>query len=250
MAHKKFTPSFNEYNSLRQELITRITLINNQAHTAILTILTIWSAGFVLLVKIYELDKNEQLFSPHMLVFIVNLIFLIPIFYFIPLSVKSGENITQIASISAYIKVFYEYKSLRGNGDFFNWETSNNATSTVNVDRGKISRPMRYFNEEYTILSLSSLAIYIIVSFNLYFEYFFEMILAIKIIYLAIFTIFLFLGTYFCFFIHKSSNMKIAMMENTVSYWNQYLKRAVEIGFISKTDYLNAKKQLNTMNKI
>lgn len=55
---KMFTPSSNEYNSFRQELITRITLINNQAHTAILTILLVWSAGFVLLAKIPELDKN------------------------------------------------------------------------------------------------------------------------------------------------------------------------------------------------
>lgn len=76
MAHKKFTSSFNEYNSLRQELITRITLINNQAHTAILTILTIWSAGFVLLAKIQDFNNNGQYFSPHILVFLINFLFL------------------------------------------------------------------------------------------------------------------------------------------------------------------------------
>lgn len=245
MAHKKFTSSFNEYNSLRQELITRITLINNQAHTAILTILTIWSAGFVLLAKIQDFNNNSQYFSPHILVFLINFIFLIPIFYFIPLSVKSGENIAQIASISAYIKVFYEYKSLRSNGVFFNWETTNNAASSVNVDRGKVSRPMLFFNEEYTILSLSSLVIYIIVSFSLFLGHFSEMILIVKIIYTFCFTLFLVLGAFGCFFIHKSSNMKKSMMENTVSYLNKYLERAVDIGFISKADYFNAKKQLD-----
>ncbi len=187
MAHKKYTVSFNEYNSLRQELITRITLINNQAHTAILTILTIWSAGFVLLSKIFDFKNNDQFYSPLVLVFLINFIFLIPIFYFIPLSIKSGENIAQIASISAYIKVFYEYKSLKSNGVFFNWETTNNAASSVNVDRDKASRPMLLFNEEYTILSLSSLVIYIIVSFSLFLGHFSKMILVIKIIYIILY---------------------------------------------------------------
>ncbi len=250
MKQKKFTPSSNEYNSLRQELITRITLINNQAHTAILTILTMWSAGFVLLAKISDSNNNEQYFSLHILVFLINFIFLIPIFYFIPLSVKSGENITQIASISAYIKVFYEYKSLRSNRVFFNWETTNNVASSVNVDRGKISRPMLFFNEEYTILSVSSLIIYIIVSFSLFFGHFPKMVLTVKIIYIFCFTFFLFLGACGCFFIHKSSNMKKSMMDNTISYLNKYLERAVEIGFISKAEFFNAKKQLDAMNSI
>lgn len=250
MAQKRFTISFNEYNSLRQELITRITLINNQAHTAILTILTIWSAGFVLLTKIPEFDNNENYFSPNMLVFLVNFIFLIPIFYFIPLSVKSGENITQIASISAYIKVFYEYRTLKNNGIFFNWETTNNAASSVNVDRGKVSRPMLFFNEEYTILSVSSLVIYIIVSLSLFFGHFSEMVLTLRIIYIICFILFLFLGSYGCFFIHRSSSMKKSMMDNTIAYLNKYLERAVEIGFISEAEYFDAKNQLNAMSSI
>lgn len=250
MPHKKFTPSFNEYNSLRQELITRITLMNNQAHTAILTILTIWSAGFVLLAKISDFADENQYFSPHILIFLINFIFLIPIFYFIPLSVKSGENIIQIASISAYIKVFYEYRSLKNKGVFLNWETTNNVVSSINVDRGIVSRPMFLYNEEYTILSLSSLVIYIIVSFSLFFGHFSEMTFTVKIIYSFCFMIFLFIGAYSCLFIHKSSNMKKTMMENTVLYLNKYLERAVNIGFISESEFFDAKKQLDAMNSI
>lgn len=250
MSQKKFTPSFHEYNSLRQELITRITLINNQAHTAILTILTIWSAGFVLLAKAPDMVKNEFYFSPNLIIFLINFIFLIPIFYFIPLSVKSGENITQIASISAYIKVFYEYKSLRDKEPLFNWETTNNTASSINVYRGKTSRGMLFFNEEYTILSLSSLVIYIIVLLSLIFGHFWEMKLASKIAYSFFSILFLILGALGCYFIHKSSNMKKTMMDNTVLYLNKYLERAVNIGFITEAEYYNAKQQLDVKNNI
>ena len=57
------------------------------------------------------------------------------IFYFVPLAIKSGENLTQMVSLSAYIRVFYDYpfqKNLK-----MNWETSNNLLSVVNTDKKK-----------------------------------------------------------------------------------------------------------------
>ena len=43
--------------------------------------------------------------------FFMSMVFVVPIYFFIPLAVKSGENLVQIASISAYIRVFYEYSA-------------------------------------------------------------------------------------------------------------------------------------------
>lgn len=104
--------SDQEYTSIRAEMIQRIDAINSQIMTAIVTIISSWVAGLTLLI---EETKIENLsFSNLLLIDLVRtFVFLIPIFYFIPLAIKSGENLTQIVSISAYIRVFYDYSSIK-----------------------------------------------------------------------------------------------------------------------------------------
>lgn len=107
--------SEREYDSLRNEIICRMESINHQANTAIITILSTWTIGFALFVSINTPEPS----SNHIISLICALIFLVPVYYFIPLAVKSGENIQQIASISAYIRVFFEYNSAKNNGENF-----------------------------------------------------------------------------------------------------------------------------------
>lgn len=132
----KFEFNTQEYASIRSELVQRLSAINAQSHTAILTIITAFGAGITLNYNT-QVDQIENMVEFISLNIIRSLIFLIPILYFLPLAVKSGENLIQIASLSAYIRVFYDYIS--DNSKKMNWETSNNILSNANVDRGKRS---------------------------------------------------------------------------------------------------------------
>ncbi len=127
-----------ESASIRNELVQRLSVINAQSHTAILTIVTTIGAGITLIdTKVDQINNEVGFISLNI---DRSLIFLIPILYLFPLAVKSGENLIQIASLSAYIRIFYDYISKPN--EKINWETSNNILSNANIDRGKRSLAM------------------------------------------------------------------------------------------------------------
>ncbi len=146
--------NIQEYISIRDEMIQRLAIINSQSHTAIITIITAFGAGISLK---YE-AQAEDIVNIISFNTMRSLIFLIPIVYLLPLAVKSGENLIQIASLSAYIRIFYDY--LSKDKIRMNWETSNNMLSNANVNRGKRSFYMRLYNEEYTVLACVSFILY------------------------------------------------------------------------------------------
>lgn len=165
--NKKQKFNSNEYMSLRTELIQRLAIINSQSHTAIITIITAFGAGISLGYggKMNAAENSIGYISLHI---IRAVIFLIPIAYLVPLSVKSGENLIQIASLSAYIRVFYDMP-LNRNGRM-NWETSNNILSSANVDKGKKSENMgmKLYNEEYTVLATVSFLLFCFFSYIMF----------------------------------------------------------------------------------
>lgn len=235
-----------EYASIRNELVQRLSAINAQSHTAILTIVTAIGAGITLIDTEVDQINNEVGFIS--LNIIRSLIFLIPILYLFPLAVKSGENLIQIASLSAYVRVFYDYISKPN--EKMNWETSNNILSNANIDRGKRSFYMKFYNEEYTVLAILSYLLYIgfsvvsIIILKSVVDENFLMGLEIFYILLALFL----LAVVIC--IHKSSGMKNTLMKYTPIYIEGYLKRAIEMGVIDNLDIDSAKKELNPYNEI
>ena len=243
--------NIEEYTSVRQELITRISLINSQSNTALLTILSAWAAGISLK---YENDIGTTISTIELLsIFTVNfirpLIFLIPIIYLLPLAVKSGENLIQLASLSAYIRVFYDYIS--PDTQKMNWETSNNILSNANIDRGKKSRILRFYNEEYTFLSIISFVLYIsfsivsvIAIYSIYSHYFIVLILSLVYTRIGV------LGIVIIRSIYKSSSMRNTLMKYTPLLVEGYIKRAVELGYISNDELENVKKSLNPFHSI
>ena len=92
--------------------------------------------------------------------FLSTILFIIPVCFFVPLAIKSGENLIQIASIASYIKVFYEFPSINSNKDKMLWELTNSYCNYAIVDHGKESRLYFAYNSEYTILSMFSTIIY------------------------------------------------------------------------------------------
>ena len=253
---KKHAFSKDEYTSLRSELIARIGMINSQSHSAILTIVSTWVAGITILVFISgstfrQLGAAGSLNNIEYIDLMGTFIFLIPILYFMPLAVKSGENLTQIASISAYIRVFYEYLSERSQTDRYGWETTNNLVSSVNVDRGRKSFIMKFLNEEYSILSLCSLVLFSIRAI-ISAIYFFDVYVsnAQRIIMTVIYMLLLALAVCACVFIHKASSVKRVFMHASKQYVESYIKRAVEMGIIPKEEYYIAIDELDPARSI
>lgn len=148
-----------EYGALKTEILERIKIMNSQAANAAVTILTVWSMAIALTVVCYSEDVRNNLIRFWIMLNVRNFVYLIPVLFFIPLAVKSGENMKQLASLSAYIKVFYEFPCIkRGYG----WETFNSELSNISVDRGKKSFVMRRYNGEYTILSVITLIMFVL----------------------------------------------------------------------------------------
>ncbi len=243
--------SENEYISIRTELIERIKLLNSQSFTVLAAVVSFWAMGLTfkvqILDKIYKLGITQQT----LINFLSAIIFLIPIFLFIPLSSKSGENLLQIASLSAYIKVFHDYPISKDKINT-NWETSNNLLSNSNVNRGKKNNGMSLYNDDYTILSIISFIIYIIFVVLQIYElklYYYEN--KIKIFYITLVIIaHLFVAIMAIasiVFIHKVSGMKTTLMKGTVYYTQAYIKRANELGIIKDYDMQNAKNELNPL---
>ena len=201
MGQKKF--SSNEYNSIRAEMISRINVISTQTSTALITIISMWAAGFTLLV-LYSQKQFETMEITIIMGYISAILFLIPILYFIPLAIKSGENMVQIASLSMYIRVFYDALSIINGDELYNWETSNNRVSNVNIDRGTKSGVLRWINSEYSILAVSSYMLFIMVSvLGIIKIYQLEISEGIRIVLMVIYFS---IGWYYCDYIDSKSS--------------------------------------------
>lgn len=246
----KFTE--NEYISIRTELIERIKLLNSQSFTVLATVVSFWAIGLTfkvqILAKLSALSVTQQVFID----FLSTIIFLIPIFLFIPLSSKSGENLLQIASLSAYIKVFFDYPVEIGKINT-NWETSNNMVSDSNVNRYKRKHNMNLYNEDYTILAIISLVIYIIFVI-LQVDKLYLQGNKIKTLYIILtLLIYLFvtiISILSIVFIHKTSSIKNTLMKGTIYYTQAYIKRANELGIISNDNIKKAINELNPLRKL
>lgn len=131
-----------------------------------------------------------------------------------------------------------------------NWETSNNILSNANVDRGKRSFYMKFYNEEYTVLASVSFVLYVVFSIisivilDEVIERRYLMIIIVTYVILGIGLIAIIIA------IHKSSGMKNTLMKYTPVYLEGYIKRAIEMGIIKDTDIELVKKELNPYKEI
>lgn len=151
-----------EYTSIRSELISRIDNINAQASIAWTTIIASWVMGVSLYVipHAYEINDVTVLYW---LGAAQSVSMVLPIFFLLPMAVKSGENLRQIVSLSCYIRVFYESFLRNRQMPVMYWETANNALSPVNTDKGNSSKIMKmFFNQEYLVMAIASMALYVV----------------------------------------------------------------------------------------
>lgn len=229
-----FKFSEDEYQTLRSEILERNSAIFSQSSTAIVTIISTWAAGISLLVLIADNSDIEPIYLIAICYF-SSLMFLVPVFYFIPLSIKSGENLQQIASISAYLRVFYEYPSLERKKEIKNWEITNSLMSKVNVDRAKKSYPFYLYNAEYTILSSISFILYIISAYSSH-QTICELekkpfcTAGFQVLSAAVFIVLGILGLVSIIIIHNKSSNRNAIMHQISIYIIAYIQRGIDLG--------------------
>ena len=247
-----------EYKSLRDELISRNSIINSQASTAVVTIISAWAAAFTFRMSIMSnLSDNADfdIYEEIQMRFLSAAIFIIPILFFVPLAVKSGENLIQIASISTYIRIFYEYPTMEKKKSW-NWESANNLLSNANVDRKKQSFAMKFFNLEYTILSICSFLIFIffsVIDFNqIYNQYVLRGKIRTGDYVICVFAsiILTILAIVSIFFIYRNSCMKYTLMSDTEKYLFAYIEVARKRKIITEKQVEDAKQKMNPRENI
>lgn len=161
----------------------------------------------------------------------------------VPMAIKSGENLRQLASLSAYIRVFYDFLT---DGQYI-WDTADKHVSAVTTAKGTHMFWLKQFNSEYIILGIASL-IFLLLSFLLSLIYLHDQTTKCYLLFIGLAVIIL--AVYLLAVIYKKSNTKNNMMELSVEYIQKYLILAVEMGFIREDDLTNAWNELNPENKI
>lgn len=118
--------AFNEeeYSALRAETCTRIEIMNSQATSALTTALATWVMGFTLLG--FQVTSQPTDIMAVLLPLGQIVAFLATILLLLPMATKSGENLQQMVSLGAYIRVFYDEASqvnFSAESAKFYWET-------------------------------------------------------------------------------------------------------------------------------
>ena len=248
----KYSFSESEYVSLRNESNVRIGDIHSQAYTALFTIISAWAAGITFEIKLISAELNYgMIYEEFAINFLRAFFFLLPVFIILPLAVKCGENLTQTASISAYIRVFYEYP-LSGEKDNRCWETLNGLLGDVYDTKPgkKINAAIRIYNSEYVIMSLASLGIYALfgildlltISIDVQ-AGFFPQVGGILwgILYIALFV----LAVWMILLIRNSSSVQTTIRSNLDYYLDGYLQCALKMGVLTPEQLEDAEKKLD-----
>lgn len=240
--------SLEEYNSLRNETVERISIMNNQASSAFGLLLTTWGAGFTLLgilVSYQTSGKSNEI--PFLLLLLLSVgqvfAFLSSLLMLVPMAIKSGENLRQLISLGVYIRVFYDYVSkYRECKQRFSWDTADKQVSAFTTTKGTDKFWLRQYNAEYIVLGFISTTFLSI-------SYVYNTILLqpqIPTNYLLagglLIAIFAF---YLLHIIHTKSSTKRNLMLLSDEYTKKYLVLAVESGFIEKKDLTNAWNELD-----
>ncbi len=241
--------SRDEYTYLREEIIQRQGKTQSLSNTALITILSAWAAGLTFQIALSSKEMQfNWIYEDLGMHFLRALIFAAPVFFLLPLAIKSGENMRQTASLSAYIRVFFEYP-IRPGEEQMNWEITNSMFSDIGVDRKRKSALMRLYNTEYFILAVISFAVYVLfgiidVAQLLELEKVGEIFGCAECLFISIYAIVALCALASILAIMRSSSIKKSMMEWSQKYIEGYLNRAVELHVIAPEQLEKARAEL------
>lgn len=239
-----------EYQSLREEMIERIKLMNTQAVNAITIVLTMWAAGVSILgIQLTNLNKlvvsyNLALCCSEIGAFFCALLILIP------LSMKSGENLRQQVAISCYLKVFYYYliKHEQTEADsIYPWEYMSGMTNDIFKKKRKKSRHLqRLANSEYPILGLLSAFFsfsVLITNYNIFCEKI--DLVFLKIVFLLAIIIIEIIEFMMIVILYKNTNIKYNITDIVDKKLKETLEMAVRMGVMRETEDSTAYEELS-----
>ena len=249
--------SEEEYISLRDEIIERVSIMNNQSSSAFGATLTVWAAGFTCfgIMAATWSETNQQIMKWISLCPIG--VFLISMLILLPMGIKSGENIRQIIAIGSFIKVYYEYiPTLKDpNKQYISWETAN-----ALVNRGITNKEKKQgvsdvinrriddcHNAEYTLLCIAS-SMLMIIALSVFYELFPNM-LNIAIYYILGALLFLF-SVFWISTVYIQSNAKRNAKNANILFTKEFLILAVEKNILSEEEAKKAWNDLNPKNEV
>lgn len=171
--------------------------------------------------------------------------FLATILLLLPMATKSGENLQQMVSLGAYIRVFYDEASqvnFSAESAKFYWETVDKKMNSILNSDANNSNSVDYyicrtisksswFNSEYTGLSIVSDAFFLLAGFDLSFSVYSLFHSTRACVIACVFLIVLeVLAIYGIREISRVSSGKHNMLEIYSTYRNKYFELAVKYG--------------------
>lgn len=257
---KRHLHDMTEYVRLNNELTSRMDKFFSQGYTLVSIIAVIWSltlGGAVAWVSglnnIKDFGGCYAVFASTVILGIVfTLLFGIPIFLVSPFAVKNHDHFRAVSSLSAYIKVFFEYPSIAldlksekhdshtdGRGQKIAWE--------LNHREAKVAKFADHFNSEYLYVSSFSLLLSFIsaVCFIAYAAINYKALekgvlsgIGISAIIIVCFVYIVILIKYF-YRVYEISDIGKHIQIYPDEYFIAYLHQAVEIGFYTLQDRNN-----------
>lgn len=230
----------DEYKALREEMQMRVQLMNTHNVGMIMAVIAMWSVGGLLIQGAWEYTEKiltGELQNAHVFIGIIiwgiaSLFMFFPILIQVPLAVKSGDNLGQIATIAGYMKVFAEVPSILYNATK---EESFKAESMGIIgwecfQKKEVAFPLRarFFNSEYIILTCISMMLYLITAFAGCFNFWSSMALLGKIVLILFFSALLVLAVLALVLIVKCSSSK-NLLKNIKDRENYYLEIAEKL---------------------
>lgn len=228
----------NDYNATKNELRERVMMMYAQNMGLITLTIAAWAAvATILTVTQHDSEATYGIIYP-----LIYFLLFTPALLAVPLSVKSGDNLTRVAQLAAYIRVFHELKNLvhYKNGDNICMYES----AFKPIGHGK---RIKYFNLEFpfiVILSFLAISLFMISGFFILKENM-DLYIASPIIagVLLISLIFIFIYVY-----HNSSTTWNFSRQRENSE-NEYIEVAKLIGVITEDDEKAYREYLKTASE-
>lgn len=252
--------NITEYSSLRSETCTRIEIMNSQSTSALTTALATWVIGFTLLG--FQVTSKPE--PNNIMTFLLPLgqivAFLSSIIMLLPMASKSGENLQQMVSLGAYIRIFHDEASQTVPNDSpkFYWETvdkkmnsllnsNSNSSKIIEHTLFRLISKSAIFNSEYVCLSLVSNAFFLLAGidfiYSLYIAFRSTTTCMVAVI-LLVFVEFLMIIT--IREINRISSGRLNLMETYRTYLVKYFEFAVYYGIF---DIEKAQQVWNDINQ-
>ncbi len=164
---KKFDT--DEYNGLKREMELRINMGYSHGYTIAAIVLVYWAAIFAFCKDLYDLATAENSIIgtngiiDGILIAVIAFFCGIPCCIVYPATCKLADNIRQMASISAYFRVFYEFPTLCSKAGE---ENGVRAWEVLHCDRN--FKHQRHLALEYFIIALGAIVLTFAMSFILF----------------------------------------------------------------------------------